>query len=306
MMLKIPNVIIGGAPKSGTSSLYNWLVAHPDICGSTIKETFYLMDQDNPLVHPQYNYHLQGITGYQRYFQHCNDACSLRIEATTHYLYQQTALDVLGGIDPLPKVIFMLRKPSARLYSAYEFTRNNLATLDKNISFTQAIDLIQNQPLSTLEKCSNPRTAANLKKAIQHSCYIEYLRKWREKFGSENMYVFLFEELKTEPRKFIQNLATKLKIDPEFYNKYDLSPRNEGLKIKNQVIHRNARKIAKKIPKSLLKNLLIDKYLGIFTSKKSKNISQEDQKTLQQLDEYFAPFNQSLAKEFNLDLSLWN
>lgn len=306
-MLKIPNVIIGGAPKSGTSSLYNWLVAHPDVCPSKIKETFYLMDQDNALLHPKYNYHLQGLTGYQRYFEHCSDDCQLRIEATTHYLYQQTALEVLSGIEPLPKVIFMLRKPSRRLYSEYEFTCNNLATLDKNVSFTQAIDLIQNYPVEVLEKYSNPRTAKNFKQAINRTCYLEYLLKWREKIGSDNMHVFLFEELKQDPRTFVKKVATILGIDPYFYEDYEFAPRNQTFMVKNQILHRNARKIAKKMPKSSFKNFLINSYLVLFArKKKSQSISSEDLKTLQELDEYFAPLNQELAKEFDLDMSLWN
>jgi hypothetical protein len=304
-MLKIPNVIIGGAPKSGTSSLYNWLIAHPDVCHSTIKETFYLMDADNPLVHPDYNYHLYGLEGYQKYFNHCTGDCPIRIEATTHYLYQQTALEVLSSLTPLPRVIFMLRKPSTRLYSGYQFTCNNLATLDKNVSFTQLIDLIQNESVNVLEKYSNPRTAASLKQSINQSCYLEYLQKWREKFG-DNLYVFLFEELKNNPLEFVQKVATKLDINPEFYYDYDFAPRNQTFTVNNQVLHRNARKIAKKMPKSFLKSFLINTYLKVFAKNKKQKISAEDLKTMAELDQYFAPMNQALAQEFNLNISLWN
>ena len=303
-MVKIPNVIIGGAPKSGTSSLYNWLVAHRDVCASTIKETFYLMDKDNPFINPEYNYHLYGLEGYERYFKHCSENCQIRIEATTHYLYQQTALDVLGGITPLPKVIFLLRKPSQKLYSDYQFTSNNLAVLDKNISFTQLINLIQNEPITVLEKYSNPRTAKNLKNLINHCCYLNYLQKWREKFG-DNLLVFLFEELTINPRGFVQMVAKKLAINPDFYDNYDFAPSNQSFTIKNQILHRNARKIAKKLPKNLLKKLLINTYLQVFTKEKEK-IAADDLKTIAELDQYFAPLNQQLAEEFNLDISLWN
>jgi hypothetical protein len=303
-MLKVPNVIIGGAPKSGTSSLYNWLVAHPDVCHSTIKETFYLMDADNPLLPPEYNYHLYGLEGYQKYFNHCTSG-QIRIEATTHYLYQQTALEVLSSLTPLPRVIFMLRKPSTRLYSGYQFTCNNLATLDKNVSFTQLIDLVQNDSIDVLEKYSNPTTAAILKQSIKQSCYLEYLQKWQEKLG-DNLYVFLFEELKQNPQEFVQKVANKLEINPDVYDDYDFAARNQTFTVKNQVLHRNARKIAKKMPKSSVKNLLINTYLKVFAKKKKQEISAEDLKTIAELDQYFAPMNQALAQEFNLNISLWN
>jgi hypothetical protein len=199
----------------------------------------------------------------------------------------------------------MLRKPSTRLYSAYQFTCNNLATLDKNISFTQLIDLVQNESIDVLEKYSNPRTAANLKQSIKRSCYLEYLEKWREKFG-DNLSVFLFEELKENPREFVQKVAAKLDINPEFYDDYDFAPRNQTFTVNNQVLHRQARKIAKKMPKSSVKNFLINTYLKVFAKKKKQEISVEDLKTIAELDQYFAPLNQALAQEFNLDISTWN
>jgi len=41
-----PNLVIAGAPKSGTSSLFFWLAAHPEVCGSQKKETYFLADKD--------------------------------------------------------------------------------------------------------------------------------------------------------------------------------------------------------------------------------------------------------------------
>jgi hypothetical protein len=47
--MSLPNLVIAGAPKCGTSSLFYWLADHPQACGSTVKETFYLMDEEHPL-----------------------------------------------------------------------------------------------------------------------------------------------------------------------------------------------------------------------------------------------------------------
>ena len=43
----LPNVIIAGAPKCGTSSLYFWLSAHPEVKASMVKETFFFADDVN-------------------------------------------------------------------------------------------------------------------------------------------------------------------------------------------------------------------------------------------------------------------
>ena len=38
---RLPNLVIAGVPKAGTTSLFNYLAQHPDICPSDVKETRY-------------------------------------------------------------------------------------------------------------------------------------------------------------------------------------------------------------------------------------------------------------------------
>jgi hypothetical protein len=67
--MPLPNLIIGGAPKCGTSSLFQWLADHPEVCGSRVKEIFYLMDRDHPLLKAESNFHNHGLCGYESYFK---------------------------------------------------------------------------------------------------------------------------------------------------------------------------------------------------------------------------------------------
>src|SRR5881394_1202704 len=68
--LCLPNAVIGGAPKCGTSSAFTWLLQHPQVCGSKPKETCYLLDADDPLCQPDANWHTHGLEGYAAYFRH--------------------------------------------------------------------------------------------------------------------------------------------------------------------------------------------------------------------------------------------
>ncbi|MCP5333794.1 MAG: hypothetical protein H7A13_10650, partial [Pseudomonadales bacterium] len=51
----LPNLIIAGAPKCGTTSLFDYLVQHPQVGGSSVKETCYVMDRGYPLFKAQSN-----------------------------------------------------------------------------------------------------------------------------------------------------------------------------------------------------------------------------------------------------------
>ena len=49
--LKLPpnqaQILILGWPKTGSSSIFQWLADHPQVCGSSIEESFLFIDQNN-------------------------------------------------------------------------------------------------------------------------------------------------------------------------------------------------------------------------------------------------------------------
>ena len=63
-----PNLIIAGAPKSGTSSLFSNLTAHPEVGGANKKETKYFLDKGYPLFSTDYNYYKKGLVGLAIFF----------------------------------------------------------------------------------------------------------------------------------------------------------------------------------------------------------------------------------------------
>ena len=88
----LPNVVIAGAPKCGTTSLFAWLADHPDVCGSNVKEARYFLDPDDPLFDEISNFRDHGLAGYEAYFTDCEERkAQVVLEATPVYLYQQTA-----------------------------------------------------------------------------------------------------------------------------------------------------------------------------------------------------------------------
>jgi hypothetical protein len=304
--MSIPNLIIAGAPKCGTSSLFSWLADHPQACGSTVKETFYLMDEGHPLRRKDSNYHQHGLDGYRACFGNCSQQHRIIFEATTHYLYQQTALDVLSKLDPMPQIVVLLRKPSERVYSSFQYSKNNLANVRRELTFTRFVDELQKTPDSALIGEYARESAYVLKNDLRYSRYIEYLSLWVARFGSERVKVFLFEEMKKDPRVFMQNFARRVGIDPSFYDDYHFQARNETVGLSYLTLHRGARKLNRAIPRGNLRNALKTIYLKAQSSKTENGITSEDRQSLAELEKQFQPFNQRLAVEFGLDLSAWD
>src|SRR6185295_15674771 len=241
--MTLPNLVIAGAPKCGTSSLFSWLAAHPEVCGSIVKETFYLMDEGHPLRRKNANYREQGLNGYESFFRKCSPHHRVVFEATTHYLYQQTALEVLSRLDPMPQIVFLLRKPSERVYSSFQYSKNNLANVHRDLSFAQFISEVMSRPDSALISEYAGDGAFVLQRDIEYSRYIEHISRWIERFGRERIQTYLFEDMKRDPRAFMRTLARRLGIAVEFYDQYDFPVRNETMAVRNTALHRRIKKL---------------------------------------------------------------
>jgi len=227
-----PNLIVGGAPKSGTSSLYFWLDAHPEVCGSPVKEPFFF-DDTVSRFNQGCNIHENPIEDYQKHFERCANA-RVVFEASAVYLYSQTALEWIPKLPGgAPKMVFLLREPAARLYSKWKFNRYKLRT-------TQA----EWRDFAGLGAASDVRH-------FQEGCYADYLQPWFDVLGRERVQVVLFEELIGDPRTALERLARFLEIDPEFYRSYGFPQHNETYATRNPTLHRKAVGFLPLIPKAL-------------------------------------------------------
>ena len=298
---KFPNLIIAGAPKSGTTSLYDWLNAHPEAAGSTVKETRYFIDIDYPLSKNRPNFHESGFGGYKSYFQ--ADTEKLIFEATPDYMYQLTALNEIPKITPKPQVLFLLRNPAIRALSLYKFAAHNMAVLDRNLSFSQFVDHIWNESRAY-------ESNAILNFAIKHGEYVSYIRRWSERMGPENITIRTFENLKADPRSFMTALADELGIEPTFYDTYSFQAENRSYTVRFRGLHRAARTFRKAIGhkmQSELRSLGAHKlYRQLNEGSTDFDLSDADREAVVWLHNYYSSFNKALSKEFHVSIDTWN
>jgi hypothetical protein len=303
--MNLPNLVIAGAPKCGTSSLYRWLADHPQACGAKVKETFYLMDEGHPLLRRDANFHTHGLAGYRAFFNECAAGCRIIFEATTHYIYQRTPIEVLAQLPQPPQIVFVLRKPSERVYSSFQFSKNNLANVRSDVSFARFVELLKQDADGRAINELAGASAYVLRNDVRYSRYVEYLTPWVERFGRERVHVLLFEDLKADPRAFMQHLARRIGIDPAFYDAYDFPVRNETFNVRYKTLHRRVRRLNELVPAGGLKGALKKVYLKAQAGKANNGKTQADKQTLIDLEREFRPFNQRLADELRLDLSAW-
>jgi len=76
----IPNLFIVGAPKCGTSSLFDWLIQHPDVRGSSIKEPFFFTDTTHPLSRRP-NFANDGLDAFETFFNYEDSLAVILLES---------------------------------------------------------------------------------------------------------------------------------------------------------------------------------------------------------------------------------
>jgi hypothetical protein len=288
--MAFPNVIIAGAPKSGTSSLFFWLTAHPDVCGSRVKETYFLHDKVSK-HNEALNYVTHGFESYQNCFPDFKGE-KVVVEATAPYIYQETPLVVAPKLPEKPKVIFILRNPAERIYSHFKFNKFRMNNMPKSMSFKEYIEV--------------RGKGINMEDYIQHSIYHFYIEKFINVLGANNVKVYLFEDLIRDKVSFMKKVALDIGLDDTFYNDFDFFKRNETVSIKNKWLHNLGLKLEPLFPQFLQEKVFIPLYLKINGSKVPPK-SEDEKLEIIKLKKFFEPYNQKLKKHFpELNIDIWN
>lgn len=208
-------LIIGGAPKAGTSSLYKWLADHPNVCASSLKETRFFLDANYPLPHTK-QFNGTNQDEYPSFFRHHNnDRLLLRVEATPDYLYSKTAL-CIAELLPYAKIVFILRDPVERMVSWFKYARQRGLIRD-DMSFEEYVFKQMDRPVTV-------ETPIHLR-ALDQCRYEKYLPAFREAFGERCMTVE-FDELKNDPLLVMRRISEFSEIEPTFYDSYHFMAKN--------------------------------------------------------------------------------
>lgn len=285
---KLANLIIAGVNKAGSTSLFHYLTAHPDICGSKDKETCYFL----PLL---YNEPLQPISSYEDQFSHCTYS-TYRLEATPAYIFGgiKIASEIRNTLDDV-KIIIILKDPVDRLVSFYQRKKATFQ-LPAELTLREYVKLCLNKTPQELELREN-----QVYTGISLGMYYQFIEPWLKIFGS-NIKVVFFDDFKKDTSLFMNDLSKWLQIDSEFYKDFEFDIKNKSLNYKNRMLHRiavsanNAGQRFWRTNPDLKKRILGVYYKFNGSSFKNQDV---DDETLKFLREHFVPANTELHKILN-------
>lgn len=283
---QLPNLIIAGVNKAGTTSLFHYLAAHPQVCASLEKETCYFL----PLL---YGKPPAPISEYSSQWTHCKSKLVCRMEATPGYFYGGAAIaQAIHQLTTEAKVIIILKDPVERLLSFYNRKRSTFQ-LPQEMTLRDYVDRCMQMGADRLPE----------EKEIDYSglylgIYHLHLEEWFRIFG-DRLQVLFFDDLKKDTKKFVKDLSRWVGIDPQFYDDYNFEIRNQSQEFKSGFLQRMAvqlnnggKRFWRQHPQS--KQWLMKIYYGINGKPTSKPGS--DDETIHWLRNFYRPHNRELRK----------
>jgi Sulfotransferase domain len=284
MTPRLPNLIIAGLGKAGTTSLFWYLSQHPDICTSQVKEIrFFSAASEGGALPP--------IEEYAAYFKHCGDRRFV-MEASPQYFHGgPPVIEAIRRSLDRPRVVLSLRDPIDRLWSQYRFAKTRMGPLPGSMTFDQYVD----RSLQVRRE-GRPLTPANQPYwHLSGGFYVEHISAWLDAFGDDLRVVF-FEQLTVDPATVVVELCRWLEIDGSPASRFTYSVENKTEQFRSRLLQRAALALNSERllgSRRRLKAPLRRLYYGVNRKPPREHMSDEARRILQR---EFGPANDELSE----------
>ena len=175
----LPSFLVIGAMKAGTTSLAEWLGAHPDVF--VVPHEVHFFDRETVWC--------RGVDWYRSLFAGARAAA--RGESSPSYLYNPKAPERMAAVVPDARLVAALREPVDRAYSHWWFRR-----------------------LSGRESRPFAVAVEQERMYLERGRYLTQLRRLVEHFPRAALHVTLLDDLREEPAAAYAAVCRHIGVDP--------------------------------------------------------------------------------------------
>lgn len=201
----VPDWLVIGAPKAGTTTLAAWLSRHPQVCVSPVKEVSY--------------FDLNWDRGPDWYAEHFAARTPGQVtgEATPAYMYVDDALDRIAKTNPDVRLVLVLREPVGRLWSQYWYFR--AMGIDAR-PFPRILRAERRDPSDTPRRIPVGYLAS--------SRYADRLEAVLARFAREQLHIAFFDDLRADPAAVYSGICRHLGVTQDVPPPADARALNAG------------------------------------------------------------------------------
>jgi hypothetical protein len=222
--MALPNVILAGAQKCGTTSLCRFIEKHPHCLVSEPKEPNFFSRAEN----------ISRLDRYERCFRDAGTVHRILVDGSTSYMADPAvAPRILKHLGAKVRIIFVLRDPSARAYSGliHMTKRGHERRTADEVFLTVPDDperAAEAERTAVAEASASNRVAGRPYSGlyddvlwnyryIGNGLYNALIRSYLASFGPEQILVLFFEEMISDVAAVRSALGTFLGVDPELF-----------------------------------------------------------------------------------------
>jgi len=309
-----PNFFVVGCVKGGTTSLHNYLLQHPEIYLTPIKETNYFSRKDMDPKHFRKDYAYDVALDLEKYFknQPLKPVHIAQVTESKHYLKLYAGVKdekVKGEICnsylicesaaaeikrefPNAKIAMILRNPIDRAFSQYLMNLKEAKAINR--SFLEEIEKDQKSEL---------KGWGISHQYLELGLYYEQVKRYFDLFPKEQIKIILYEEYKNSIESVLQELCDFLGVDNHFSFDTDLKLNEKGLPRFKYLNYALTQLGIIKLFKNLLSKPIRQKLARmIYSSDKLKEIQAEEREFL---IDYYKEDITNLSNLIDRDLKSW-
>ena len=300
MKKKLPNFLIVGAAKSGTSSLHNYLNQHTDVFMPSYNNEAMKVKEPRFLIKDLVQYRLHnGVWNFEEYrslFSDVKDEMAVGESSVLYLYYHQHAIkNIKYYLGNEVKIIIMLRNPTDRAYSAFQHVSRGFK---ENYSFEESLSIEKGR----MEREENLTPMVMYK---EMGMYYEMVKSYKNSF--KNVHVIFYEDFRDNIQAEMNKVYTFLSISKS--RKIDLSTRYNvgGKRWKNKIMKYIFMKDS--LIQSILKLAIPISFRKVIRNKlinlSTNPVLPIKDETRKMLNDHFKEDIQKLSLLLNKDLQHW-
>jgi hypothetical protein len=297
---RVPNFLVAGPTKCGTTSFSIYLNQHPDIFIPQIKEPNFLSSKivDLPFAgkgsDEVSDLYVRSFEDYKNLYANQHEAALGDASANTIY-YGEKIIPVIREYLGDPKIFILLRDPVKRAFSAYShLVRDNR----EELSFEEALDMEEQR----INENYDP-----LFHYTRGSLYARNVKIFKESFS--NVQVLLTSDLYKNPDNIFRNVFEFMGVDPEFEvrssQQHNISGKPKS-QFMNDLVTRDTslRKILRPLVRMFTTQTMRERMVSSIQKKNLAKLELDPQ-TESKLRDFFRTDVQELESVLEKDLSSW-
>jgi len=300
MKNKLPNFLIVGAAKSGTSSLHQYLLQHPDIFMSTFNNKGVSVKEPQFLIKSKVERRLHfGIWEWKEYLSIFEGVKEQSVigEASVFYLYyyKEAIKNIKKRLGNDVKIIILLRNPVDRAFSAFLHVSKSVK---EPLSFEEALE----QEEGRLER---DLTLTPMVMYKSMGMYYSMVKAYKNEF--KNIHVVIYEDFRDKTNITLESIFMFLDVNPTLELDYSLRHNVGGKEWKNinmKNLFQNdslLKSIYFKFVPRIIKNKIKERVLRLST----KKAGIMNRKTKDNLKSFFKEDINKLSNLIKRDLTHW-